>query len=459
MDRARTRVRRRKAQRRPKTLKGRVIGWTFNLILMAIVVAGFVGYRSLRGFLRSEELVEEIEREISRESGMRAEVEPMRWSGWTGGSKSVVVESSAKTRRLEIKGLEVEVDPWSAFDSVMELPAGKVDRVWLEVDLTKSAGPPVKVPPKKDSFFSKYAPEEGRFGELAFGHIGGRVVIPFGEITLEGLRGEVRGPNADGMLDFAFRQGVLMTPVPSWERIQIEAAEGFASKDGAVEIRDALVRVDNGVEVRLRGKMDRESQKWQAEVEMSRLKMSRLVPGAGSDVIEGEAVVTGTLSGQGSQAKGKGRLRWKNGRIAASLITKLLRDYLKDDTWLDLPVEEATFAWLATEEGLTARTVVVRTEGIFVLRGEVSVSRALKLSGKIELGVTPVRLLKVPLAERTVFSRQSGGLYWAAFEVQGWAFKPTETLSKQLRRALKMEDESKEGGGVTPLDRLRGLLR
>jgi hypothetical protein len=174
-----------------------------------------------------------------------------------------------------------------------------------------------------------------------------------------------------------------------------------------------------------------------AETNFSEIPIQPWIPKAWAKVIKGSA--SGEVAWKGTDmtmesSSGWGKFRIEDGRVAGA---RFLEDVA---SLIGKPIEQVSlsrfslgFEWKYPR--VQIKQIDVEGEGVFRLQGTATINNK-RLSGELQLGVTPAYLEWLPKAQR-VFTRQGDGYLWTTVQLGGSLDDPQEDLSPRVAELLK----------------------
>jgi hypothetical protein len=142
----------------------------------------------------------------------------------------------------------------------------------------------------------------------------------------------------------------------------------------------------------------------------------------------------GTKLGSGL---GGGEMSITGGELHGFKFQKFISRFLKNNSYMNLPLGIAKCTWQQDSDGLHLRDLDVISPGKVGLRGQAHLSSSGKLSGTVLAGLPATSLGWLPDATKTVFSKQADGLYWCSIELSGTDKKPQNNFTAQVLRQLE----------------------
>ena len=137
------------------------------------------------------------------------------------------------------------------------------------------------------------------------------------------------------------------------------------------------------------------------------------------------------------ETSGNGTLKINNGEIRDLKILKNLSRFFKDDSFTHLALSQASLEWEKKSNGeLFFHNIDLLSIGKCGVKGNLTLEKNKKLSGKLKIGLKAENLKWLPKAETTVFKEKQDGLHWATATISGTLQKPREDLTSQIKTVL-----------------------
>lgn len=177
-----------------------------------------------------------------------------------------------------------------------------------------------------------------------------------------------------------------------------------------------------------------------ASVSLSRVPLGAYLPSKIIGMMRGELSGRADWAWQGTKlgsGQGGGDMSITGGELHGFKFQKFISRFLKNDSYMSLPLSVARCSWNQDKTGLHLRDLEVISNGKVGLRGEARLAPDGKLSGTVLAGLPAVSLGWLPDATKTVFSQQKDGLYWCSIELSGTEKKPDNNFTAQVMRQLE----------------------
>ncbi len=228
---------------------------------------------------------------------------------------------------------------------------------------------------------------------------------------------------------------------PDYRQMHFEQVSLDYSMAGDVVTVDNLtIKGRTHVDIEGRGSWNLATSDATASVTLRRVPLGAYLPpkivGSMRGELSGHAdwAWNGTKLGSGL---GGGAMSITEGELKGFKFQKFISRFLKNDSYMTLPLQVARCTWQQDHSGLHLRDLEVISQGKVGLRGQAHLSPEGKLSGTVLAGLPATSLGWLPEATKTVFSRQADGLYWCSIELSGTDKKPQNNFTAQVMRQLE----------------------
>jgi hypothetical protein len=161
-------------------------------------------------------------------------------------------------------------------------------------------------------------------------------------------------------------------------------------------------------------------------------KLRAHVSGHANGHFDYQSTGTGLETGQG-----KGHLAIEGGVLSALAA---VREYVKvtgspDPGELKLKTCEMDLRW---ESGaIIAENLRVECDGVFQLRGTLTIAKDQTLTGEVEFGITDPYIKWLPTAKQAIFTRQEGAYAFTTIHFSGTGKKPQQDLSPRVTKEVE----------------------
>jgi len=147
--------------------------------------------------------------------------------------------------------------------------------------------------------------------------------------------------------------------------------------------------------------------------------------------VVGQIDVDGTPGSVGTLTQ-SGSLELIGGVLKDLPVLKKISTYTKSPKFNPLVLQEASTDFERDGEKLILTNIVIESDGLTRLEGDMTLEGENILVGNFRLGVTPGTLSFIPGAERKIFIEPDGGFLWTDVQVVGTLSQPRENLSQRL---------------------------
>ena len=385
--------------------------WIVAGLVSAILIAAALIFGSARAYLSGDAFHQLVERHVGGAFGGEVELSPMRWTG------SDVFGESLSVRRDD--GSEIHARHWRAewnwravFSGVWRLEEVSVES--LRGDFSPPQAGPGKIPDAESPWFAALLPERFEAGPVKIQ----RAELDFGGIGLRGASLEIL--REIGGWKIAGSGGTLN--VPGWPALDVEMFQGRLEGAGfAIDSSSLRAGGSGNIEV---------SGLWPGKLDLGWRNVEL------SDWVEARwrGFVSGRVSGNATVDSGGavGKFRIEDGRFRGApwLDTVATLTGVQEFQSLVFTRADGTFEKRAEAWHLT--NLVLESEGLLRIEGNVEVLADRKLSGALRVGVSAKVLRSVPGADGLVFSPAGDGYFWAPVALGGTLDAPAEDLSARL---------------------------
>jgi hypothetical protein len=416
--------------------RGRLLvfsGLAALVIVIVVVVALPLADRKLTEYVESDAFRRELGKQTSKGLHFEGEYQAIRRTGLlTAKTEGFKGRNGVKAFKTISTGeVDAKFDPWGVFLRRWELeyihiPSGRAE---IQTYEPKPEGRPPK------PWYAIFLPDRVHLN---------KVVCDSADVTWQ-LRGRKAG---------FFETHLLITP---YGRDFEYRAEGGVMKTGMVAdlvlrqlhlliTKELLTLYDlelapgakSSGRIRVHGWAGMKNDKSvSAEMNFSDIPVDPWIPKGWAKVIKGRA--SGDVAWKGADMKmesssGWGEFRVEEGRVAGA---QLLEDVA---SLIGKPIEQVSlsrfslrFEWKYPR--VQIKEMDIEAEGVFRLQGSATLNKN-RLSGEVQLGVTPGYLEWLPKAQR-IFTRQRDGYLWTTVQLGGTTDDPQEDLSPRVAQLLK----------------------
>ncbi|MGE9267738.1 MAG: hypothetical protein ACQKBY_06545, partial [Verrucomicrobiales bacterium] len=251
---------------------GKILTWSGLVLITLFLVAGVLGYRWVRVFLRSDDFRLLLGREAGNVLGAQTEFTPFVWDGWSARTESLQAAGEGKLQSLEAEGLEGRVDVGAVWDGIYRLEDLAIRRINARVDLRKKAGEAgeadpgaraAEKSPKKhgSSFWDRFLPSRFEMTGLQIASLGGQALSESGEWNWSGSAMEIKPGSSPEAYDIRLTGGKIDTPLELLPEVRLAGASGRLS-GGRFYLTDARLEALKRASLELSGEFQLAERGW-----------------------------------------------------------------------------------------------------------------------------------------------------------------------------------------------------
>lgn len=389
----------------------------------------------LRNYLHSEGFRKFLSTKVSRAAGVDGEFSSFRWDGLAVDTDSFDAAGAGPLVRLRADGLHTEIGFGGVSRGVWELDGTRVRRLEAEVIATRQdiqkEMPDIDAPVTKKERPKRWYPNEVRLNGFEVSEADIRATLKDGEVlTLTDVAVSARAGRTKGSYSGEIRGGSLRLPDEFWPGIHIGKIKA-RYQEGVLFITSASATMWEDGTLYASGEWDRESKSYAFEGDVAGVALDQLVRESWAKKIIGRASSTFTATGGQGDTLVRGRLTISDGSLTALPVLDVLAAYADTRRFRELVLTEAHANWEWREEETTFTDIVLGSEGVLSLKGNLSI-RGEALDGELMLGLAPGILSIIQGTEATVFIPGERGLMWAPVRISGTVDDPKEDLSDRL---------------------------
>lgn len=399
---------------------------------LLVIFAGFGGYVWLRSYLHSEEFRNFIAKHSGDAMDAHAQLEPLYWQGMRASTQAFQAEGDGFVRAVEARGIEAGV-------SVSEISRG----VWLINDLAvrelqlvvESAENQIEERVTADSaskerqggFWGRLLPDKTEVRLVEIANLD--IKLNSGNGSSEFIDGNLKATRRDEgeAYDMEIYNALIKTP---WieSPLSLRSAKGrYANKRFYLQESHAEV-FQRGL-LTMHGEVSADALTFDGK--LKDIGVDELVEEDWKKRISGDLHTTFRHRSNEDGSLTRGKLTLQGGVLTALPILDQLAAYVDSRRFRQIHLSEARVQYLVEEERLELADIVLASEGLMRVLGNLTVENG-SLDGLLRVGIVPGLLAHIPGAETKVFVRGERGLLWAAVRVTGTVEKPEEDLSDRL---------------------------
>lgn len=434
---------RRRRQQRKKT--GKFLKFLTAGILIFIVLcllSAVLGYRWVRGFLRSDDFRVLLGDEAGKLLEAKAQFTPFEWDGWGVRTEKLSATGEGKIVSLEASGLEASVDVGAVWDRVYRLQDIVVRQIDLKADFTKKSQPadaPSEVaidemhPSTGEShFWDRFLPNEFEMTGLRVASMGGSALSEQGKWVWSGTSTNVKPGSGRGSYDIEVVGGKIDTPIVLLPEVKLQSASARYVGD-QLYLTDARLEALERANLQLSGDFDFNKKEWNLKGDLAGATCEELVSPDWRQRLMGELNSNFRVEKRGAdEAEITGSLKLERGVLTALPILDKIAAYTGALRFRRLALSNAQLDFRKLGEDVELKNISIISEGLVHVTGNVNLHGDEITLGQLRVGVTPGTLAHLPGAETKVFKPGEKGLLWTPVTISGSIKKPREDLSERL---------------------------
>jgi len=258
-----------------------------------------------------------------------------------------------------------------------------------------------------------------------------------------------------------------------WDPLPVLQAESYALRlaGTSVFLTSAEFTTKGGGRVEASGEISDKPGSMRMRISWLNLTADSLIPEQLRPHLKGNVEGNATLSGTGTGFVAvDGFFLIRDGLLEGVNILDRLATFSGSPQFRRLTLQEVSGNFIRNESGLEIRDFVLESKGLVRVEGQYSISREERLSGTLQVGLTPQTLRWIPGSRDRVFTENRDGYLWTPVQVGGTLQSPTEDLSVRLvaaavgdsiqtgTRVLEIAPNVVEEGAGAILDLLSPLL-
>ncbi|MGC6427347.1 MAG: hypothetical protein ACON5H_10185 [Akkermansiaceae bacterium] len=406
----------------------------------------FFGYQAVRSYLKSDGFRVLLGELVGDAVPGKAIFQPFQWDGWSVATDGLEVKGEGAVRLLEVDDIGASVDIGAVWDGIYRIEDVIVRKVDLKGDFRGRetvVGERIEdevvvidgASQLKKSFWESWLPSEVEVTSLKVTSISGEAYTDRGPWSVRGASLEVLPGDGKGAYDFTIRDGNLVSPLPLVKDLTVQVAKGRYS-NGSFYLLSSSTDVFERGQLSMSGEYDLKGGEWAFSGDLVGTNLGEILPEDWKQRLFGALRVDFAARGK---KKGdsvvSGDLEIKNGVLTALPILDRIAAYTNTERFRRLSLSRASLAFKQQGERLELRDIILRSEGLVQIEGDLVLEAGVIRLGRFNLGITPGTLIHLPGAETKVFQRGKLGLLWAPVNIGGTLDSPTEDLSDRLIEA------------------------
>ena len=434
--------RRRRLQRKKTGKLFKILICAFLLFIALCLLSAVLGYRWVRGFLRSDDFRVLLGNEAEKFLDAEAHFTPFEWDGWTARTNKFSATGEGKIVSLAASGLEASVDVGAVWDGVYRLEDILVRQIDLKADFTKKSQfadatpevPQQEMHPSSGErhFWDRFLPNEFEMTGLRVSNMGGSAKTAQGEWLWSGSSAVVTPGSSHGSYDLAVTGGDIDTPLKLLPNVKLKSAAARYVGD-RLYLTDARLETLARATLGLAGDFNFSEKSWNIKGDLAGATCEELVSADWRQRLMGELDSNFRIEKRGSEeAEITGSLNLNRGVLTALPVLDKIAAYTGALRFRRLVLSDARVDFRKTGENLELENISLVSEGLVRITGRIYLHGDEITLGQLRVGITPGTLAHLPGAETKVFTPGEKGLLWTPVTISGSIKKPREDLSERL---------------------------
>lgn len=409
-----------------------------SILLVCVILAGFGVYSWLRSYIHSDDFRVFISEAVGDAIGAEAHFELFEWQGMDARTAGFVAENGDIIRGIKADGVQARIGLGGVRRGVWEVSNVRVNELDLLLDTTAAeepaesepqAGHPSTSPAEAEAgFFSGLLPDRAELSSIEVSRADVRLKTAGGKLEAQDVGVRVDASSSSpGTYDVELQGGMVDT---DWfdSRLNLVSARG-KWRDGRIFLTSSKARVYQRGHLTLSGEAEGDDFGFYGT--LTDVRAEELVPPDWQKRIMGDVNTKfKVLSGQEHTVL-RGKVQVKNGVLTALPVLDTIAAYANTRRFRRLVLSEATFKFWKEGDRLDIKEVVIASEGLVRVVGNMSVNKGV-LDGRFRIGIVPGTLAHIPGAETKVFLRGDKGLLWAPIHITGTLDDPKEDLTGRM---------------------------
>lgn len=432
---------RRKSARARKAAprRGKWVMRTLSILLACVILAGFGVYFWLKSYLHSDDFRVFISGVVGDALGADARFELFEWQGMDARTAGFVSENGGVVRGIRADGVRASVGLGGIRRGVWEISGVRVNQLDLLLDTVAQAEPPGGGPvdkpaggdaPAGPGLFSGLLPDRAELDSVEVASASVRLHTARGGLHMQDVGARIDASPSGGAYDVRLSGGMIDT---DWfgSRIDLVSAHG-KWRDGRIFLSGSEARVYERGQLTLNGEL--EGGDFGFYGTLTGVRAEELVPPDWQKRVMGDVGARfKVLSGEADTVL-RGKVQVKNGVLTTLPVLDSIAAYANTRRFRRLVLSEATFKFWKEGDRLDVRDIVLASEGLVRVVGNMTV-RGDRLDGRFRVGIVPGTLSHIPGAETKVFLRGEKGMLWAPLHITGTLDDPEEDLTGRMLAA------------------------
>ncbi|MEN8775063.1 MAG: hypothetical protein ABF379_14935 [Akkermansiaceae bacterium] len=409
--------------------------------LVLLVLAGLVvGYNSVRSYLRSDEFRLMLGEEVGYELNGEAELAIFQWDGWSVKTDNFTFKGQNGIENIEARGIQAQVDIGAVWNGAYRVENVQLRELEFIGDFRDDPEREIIVkerPVKEKSFWDPFLPDSLEVTGVDVASVKGSAETDEGPWSWKNASAKIRPGSTNQVYDVTLSGGEILTPLPLADKLTLRTATGRYSGDRFFLLSSKFDVLEKGLMI-AEGDFGVEDGAWQFRGEVTGARIQEIVDEDWKQRLMGPLDLSFEATGKpGSTTRTTGHLKIKEGILTALPLLDKIAAYANTSRFRRLVLNEISLDFKRVGEKLELTNIILWSEGLVRLEGEMEIEGNDILKGDFRVGVSPGTLAHIPGAETKVFQRGDLGFLWTSLKVSGTLDSPQEDLSDRLIAAAK----------------------
>lgn len=411
-----------------------------SLIVGFLLVAGLIyGYNAVRSYLRSDGFRIMLGSRAGEMLQGKGEFSPFQWDGWSVSTDDFSFAGADGVQKFTARQIEAEVDIAAIWGN-----AYRVENIQLrEFDFTGDFRDGVVGTGEIDSwksepgFFSDLLPDRVEISGVDIASVRGAALTDSGDWRWGNVSAKIRPGSGKQVYDLELSGGELATPLSLVDKLSLRNAKGRYSGGQVFLLSSEFSALDDAT-LRAEGDFNPLNQSWQVRGDVTGARIEDIIEEDWKQKLMGPIAATFEVTGAPDQEVViRGDLKITDGVLTALPVLNHIAAYAQSMRFRRLDLKEASLEFEKVGSKLDLRNILLFSEGLVRLEGDMRIDGQIIRKGDFEVGITPGTLAHLPGAETKVFKRGKLGYLWAPLQISGTLEAPQEDLSARLIDAAK----------------------
>jgi hypothetical protein len=291
-----------------------------------------------------------------------------------------------------------------------------------------------------------WLPDKVELESLEVGEIAMDAKARTGMIEMDGVSLEIFPERGFHEYKAEVMGGNVRFPMKWAPALRVEKLEG-TYRDGSVFVTKGDAGAWKDGRLSCSGEWNFESKHFAFEGNVDGVKCDEVLSEDWAKKLTGDVSSSYAVSNRTGSMVVSGDLKVENGVLTALPVLDVLAAYAETRRFRVLQLNDARVKWRYTDGELSLSDLVLGSEGLIRLEGNMTV-RGRKVDGRFRLGLVPGTLSTIPGAETHVFVPGTHGLLWTPLHITGTLDDPKEDLTNRLVEAagLRLFEQIPETG-------------